>query len=206
MTSHAEVCSELVKRTAAVPGLRLFRNNVSAQKFGDRFVKSGLGPGTSDYVGTYYGLSLWIEVKFGRDAKATDKRSQRQRKFLDAMRDLHCIVLVVTPENVEAVVTEIEAAAIIYWRKLAPAYLKQAGAQPDQLTALQSSILQLIEKRGGTLSYSRLVNQRRAHRQPAYALAVNILLDHKYIEWKTVKGGRTITLTDIGRRALQCMD
>ena len=208
MNSHADVCKELVIRTAAIPGLRLFRNNVSAQKFGDRFVKSGLGPGTADYVATYWGLTLWIEVKFGRDKKSKDQRSERQRKFLDAMRDLHCIVLVVDETNVEEVLDDIYAASLLYWRDTAPKLLDFARAKegnPDDLSDIQKAILRIMGKRDGKASYTQLVHRRREARREVYAIATRLLLEGRYIEWIPSKGGRTLALTAIGRRVLKCM-
>lgn len=103
--TEARVVEEMKRNLVGVPFLNLMRNNVSAHvetdwKYGGgRYFRSGLGVGTSDFIGYYGPFFVAIEVKSHPHGKLTDA----QRLFLEAVNAAGGIGFVVHSGNVHDV-------------------------------------------------------------------------------------------------------
>jgi hypothetical protein len=64
--NETELMNRILVAISGIPGVLAWRNNTGATKIGNRFVRYGLCPGSSDIIGLYNGRFFALEVKTAR--------------------------------------------------------------------------------------------------------------------------------------------
>jgi hypothetical protein len=112
--SETSVLGRIHLAVAAVGGVHVMRNNVGGMKSAGRFVRFGLGVGSSDLVAIVapHGRWLCLEIKRPEKAKTDPKRLEDQRRWREMMARYGAVV--------GEVRTAEEAIALALEAKLAP--------------------------------------------------------------------------------------